>query len=244
MKLLEKAWPSLRHALWWLAYQWFYDLSWFVGRGTAPVISHITVEGGENIPRKGAMLFTANHMSQWDILYTHNLLPRPGYWMTKREYFDVPFFGGWAKLFGAFPIERGKYDREALQTTINLLKRGEIVIIFPEGTRSKNFQLGEGHSGAALIAWRADALIVPIALSGTEKISRKKEYGPDGKKLKPEVTVRVGQPYRLPRTGPDGKRPGLDEMNTLMMSKIAELLPPKYQGRYAEAVRKPGKFTG
>lgn len=233
MKFWEKAWKPVKYAGWWLLHEWFYDLAWFVDRIFAPVLAKPEFYGMENIPRKGAVLFTANHLSQWDIFFMHYLLPRAGYWMTKREHFKVFFFGGWARLFGAFPVSRGAYNREALQFSVEVLKRGDVLIIFPEGHRAPEYRMMPGHSGAALIAAKADALIVPVGFSGTEKISRKKEYGPDGKKIKPRVFVRVGQPYRLPRNNESGHHHDLEELNDLMMSKIAELLPPEYQGYYA-----------
>lgn len=235
MSLWEKALKRLKYAGWWLLHEWFYDLAWFVDRIFAPVLAKPEFYGRENIPHKGALLFTANHLSQWDIFFMHYLLPRPGYWMTKKEYFRVFFFGGWARLFGAFPVSRGAYNRETLQFSVNLLKKGELVIIFPEGHRATDYQMMEGHSGAALVAAKAGALIVPVGFAGTEKISRRKEYGPDGKKIKPQVIVRVGQPYRLPREDETGRRLDLDELSDIMMSKIAELLPPEYQGFYAPA---------
>lgn len=235
MKFWQQARKSLKHAGWWLLHEWFYDLAWFVDRIFAPVLSKPEFYGRENIPRTGAVLFTANHLSQWDIFFMHYLLPRPGFWMTKKEHFEVPIFGGWARIFGAFPVERGAYNREALQFSVDKIKNGHLVIIFPEGHRSSDFQTGPGHSGAALVAARADALIVPVGFSGTEKISRRKEYDAKGKKIKPRVVVRVGQPYRLPREDKNGRRLDLDELSDIMMSKIAELLPPEYQGHYAPA---------
>ncbi len=233
MSLWQKTWKQLGHTGWWLLHEWFYDLAWFVNRIFAPILSKPEFYGLENIPRKGAVLFTANHLSQWDIFFMHYLLPRPAFWMTKREHFQVPIFGGWARIFGAFPVERGAYNRDALNFSINLIEKGQLLVIFPEGHRSADFQMGPGHSGAALVASRANALIVPVGFAGTEKISRRKEYDASGKKIKPRVVVRVGKAYRLPRQDEAGQRLELDELSDLMMSKIAELLPPEYQGYYA-----------
>lgn len=235
MSLGGKTWKTVKHAGWWLLHEWFYDLAWFVDRIFAPVLAKPEFYGLENIPRKGAVIFTANHLSQWDIFFMHYLLPRAAFWMTKREHFQVFFFGGWARLFGAYPVSRGAYNREALQFSVDLLKKGQIVVIFPEGHRASDFQMGEGHSGAALIAAKAEALIVPVGFAGTEKISRRKEYGPDGKKIKPRVIIRVGQPYQLPRNDETGHHQDLEELSDFMMGKIAELLPPEYQGFYAPA---------
>jgi 1-acyl-sn-glycerol-3-phosphate acyltransferase len=235
MSLWQKAWKRVRHAGWWLLHEWFYDLGWFINRVFAKTFSKPEFYGLENVPRKGAVLFTGNHMSQWDIFFMHYILPRAAYWMTKREHFEVPVFGGWARLYGAYPVERGAYNREALNFSVKILEEGHLLVIFPEGHRSSDFQMGPGHSGAALVALRANALIVPVAFTGTEKISRRKEYDEHGKKIKPRVVVRVGEPYRLPRHDESGQRLDLDELGDLMMSKIAELLPPEYRGYYTPA---------
>lgn len=237
MSLLERAWNRSRlkaagHAGWWLLHEWFYDLAWFVNRIFAPVLARPEFYGRENIPHKGALLFTANHLSQWDIFFMHYLLPRPAFWMTKREHFEVPVFGGWARIFGAFPVERGAYNRDALNFSIKVLERGDLLVIFPEGHRASDYRMGPGHTGAALVASRAEALVVPVGFTGTEKISRRKEYDAKGRKIKPRVVVRVGQPYRLPHKDASGQKLDLDELSDLMMSKIAELLPPEYQGYY------------
>ncbi|HEX2914559.1 MAG TPA: lysophospholipid acyltransferase family protein [Chloroflexia bacterium] len=229
---LMKIWKVFSFVVWWLLHEWLFDLGYFVGRILVVLVSKPKVYGRENIPREGGVIITCNHLSQWDLVFMHNLLERPAFYMTKKEFLDIIFIGGLVRLLGAFPVNRGKYDREALQFSIKLLKDGKQLIIFPEGTRSKTFTLAEGHSGAALIALQADALIVPVAISGSEKISRKKEYGPNGKKIKPEVVVRVGQPYHLPQPE-KGKKQNLEELGDLMMTRIAEMLPAEYQGAYS-----------
>ena len=230
-----KIWQRFSYVVWWLCHEWLYDLAWFVGRIMSPFVAQVEVHGADKVPRKGPVIMTANHMSQWDIFFTHNLMPRPGFFMTKREYFEVPFLGGLVRLLGAFPVTRGKYDRQALQFALDLLRRGQQLVVYPEGTRSKDYQLHLIHNGAALLACRTGAQIVPIAFAGTEKISRNPSYGPDGKKLKPHVIIRVGDPYYLPRSDEHGRRQNLDDLSDFMMSKIAELLPPEYQGEYAPA---------
>jgi 1-acyl-sn-glycerol-3-phosphate acyltransferase len=101
--------------------------------------------------------------------------------------------------------------------------------IFPEGTRSKIQQLAEGHNGAALIALSSDAWIVPVGITGTEFIARKRS----GFFARPKVVVRVGKPYKLSRTDENGKKRSIEELTDLMMGKVAELLPPSYQGVYS-----------
>ncbi len=235
MKQLEKLWKAFCYAVWWICHEWLFDLGFYVAPVVGWLASRWKIEGREKIPLKGGVVLTVNHLSQWDLTFIYNLMPRSGFFMTKHEYFDVPFLGGFVKLLGAFPVNRGKYDRQALQHAIDLLKAGKLLIVFPEGTRSKNGELHAGHSGAALLAAQAGATVVPVAITGTEKITRLKEYGPDGKKIKPRVLVKVGEPYKLPETDEQGKRPSLEDQTDLMMGKIAELLPPEYQGEYAPA---------
>lgn len=226
--MLKKLWAGLNYVWWWFCHEWLFDLGYFVGRTLAIMYSRAQVEGRSNMPRQGGVMITPNHLSNWDLVYIHNLLDRPAFYMTKREYFDFFFVGGLVKLIGAFPVSRGKADREALKTAIGLLKKGEQVIIFPEGTRSKAFALQEGHSGAALIAEQSQTLIVPVAIYGTEKISNKERKTGS----RPPVRVRVGQPYVLPRFL-NGKKLSLEEQTEFMMQQIAKLLPPEYQGYYS-----------
>lgn len=235
MKLFEKIWQKIKHAIWWVCHEFLYYLGWIVGPTVAFIISKPEMKGKEKIPRSGGVILTMNHLSNWDLVYIYYLMPRSSYFMTKREYFEFPFVGGLVRFLGAFPVSRGKYDRQAIQYAVDLLNQGKQVVVFPEGTRSKTSDLQEGHSGAALIAAQSGATIVPIAITGTEKISRRKEYGPNGKKIKPVVKVQVGEPYRLPNLDSKIKRENLEEQSDLMMGKIAELLPPQYQGVYTPA---------
>ncbi len=97
--------------------------------------------------------------------------------MAKEELFKIPVFGWVIKKFKAFPVKRGNADRAAIRFAINLLEKGEILGIFPEGTRSKTGQLGEIGQGAALIIAKSGAAVVPTALIGTDKIFSIKKEG-------------------------------------------------------------------
>jgi 1-acyl-sn-glycerol-3-phosphate acyltransferase len=232
-KLLFKVWSKISYAVWWLCHEWIYDLGWFVAPVVAFIVSDLEVHGREKIPKRGGVLLTMNHLSQWDLIFMHCIMGRPSFFMTKAEFFDFFFVGGLVRLLGAYPVKRGKYNRQALQYSIKLLKEGKQVILFPEGHRAPTFQLQEGHAGAALIAKQADALIVPIAITGSEKISRNKQYGPNGRKIRPKVVMQVGEPYHLPGANDKTHRQSSEELRDLMMGKIAEMLPPEYQGVYA-----------
>jgi 1-acyl-sn-glycerol-3-phosphate acyltransferase len=220
---------KLKGWLWILVHEYTFDMGFFISRAMGFVISRYQIVGGENIPRSGGVLITANHLSQWDLIMIHIALHRRAYYMSKTEYFETPLLGGLSRVWGAFGVKRGKADREALRFAIERLRAGEQVVIFPEGTRSATFSLQKAHGGAALIAAQAESLIVPFAIAGTEKRSR----NPEAKwRKRPPVIVRVGQPYLLPKTI-EGKRLTTDAQADFIMTKIAELLPLEYRGYYA-----------
>ncbi len=209
-----------------------------VGRVLMWWVSIFRVKGPGRVPRKGGVMLTSNHLSQWDLVVIHNLLPRSFYTMAKVEFFEYFFVGGLVRFIGAFPVNRGKADRQSLNYAVDLLKRGKLLMIFPEGHRSDNYALQEAHKGAALIALQADALIVPVGIAGTQLVSREKDWKnglPFWKRRRP-VTVTVGEPYRLPQPGP-GERTDLDEATDIIMGKIADLLPPEYKGEYSAEKR-------
>lgn len=156
---------------------------------------------------------------------------RPFHYMGKIELFKIPIAGGLCRALGAFPVERGKADRQAIQNAISYLKEGSIVGICPEGHRSPNQQLQVGLNGAALLAVSAppETLIVPVAVWGTEYMWQKRK-GPFFL-YRPKTYVRIGQPYQIKRNE-NGKHGDLDEITETMMLKIAELLPEEYRGAY------------
>jgi 1-acyl-sn-glycerol-3-phosphate acyltransferase len=228
--LWNKVRAKIAYSVWWICHEWLFDLGWFVGRVLVWIVSDCTVIGRENIPRrKVGVLMTINHLSMWDLPFVHNLMYRSFFTMAKAEFFNAFFVGGLVRFIGTFPVKRGKPDRKALQYAIDLLKKGETVVMFPEGHRSDNFALGEGHAGAALVAINSDALIIPVGIYGTENIIRKRK----GFFARPKVVVTVGKPYKLSRISPEGKKLGLEELIAQMMQKIAEQLPPEYHGLYS-----------
>ncbi|WJW69695.1 1-acyl-sn-glycerol-3-phosphate acyltransferase [Candidatus Chlorohelix allophototropha] len=225
-------WQRIKYPAQKISHQLLYYFNWLLKFLVVFVVSDCTVIGRENMPRqKTGVLVTINHMSMWDLPFAQNIMPRPYFTMTKIEFLNLPFIGGLVRLMGAYPVRRGKPDRQALQFSTELLKKGELVLLYPEGHRSDDYQLIEGHSGAALIAISSEALVVPVAVTGTEFIVRKRR----GIFSRPKVVVRIGKPYHLSRITPDGRKASLEELTDQMMSKIAELMPPEYQGYYTPA---------
>lgn len=167
------------------------------------------VIGTEHFPKDGGILLCSNHINALDPPVVGILAPRPVHFMAKAELFNVPLLKGILPGVNAFPVKRGLSDRDALRTAIKLLKSGEVVGLFPEGTRSKDGKLGKGFSGAGFFALRGEANVVPCAIIGPYK---------PFKKLK----VVYGEPIDI---APYRERKAsADEVTEKIMEEIAELL--------------------
>jgi 1-acyl-sn-glycerol-3-phosphate acyltransferase len=242
---------GLRKVLHYLFITFRYASTFFFFKPIAWLILHLItdfrVRGRENLPDEGGFVGTWNHLSNFDAMVGTLLSPRPPLVMTKYEYFKTPILGGVAMLLGGFPVKRGTADRQAVKTSLAVVKRKQILGIYPEGTRSKTFQLQDPQPGAAMIAASSDARVLPLAISGTENIMRRKKFG---FLQRPRVEVAIGPAYNLketatafalahdlPPTGKRGKHDDLDFLSDVMMLKIAEQLPPAYRGHFTpEAV--------
>ncbi|MBN3547826.1 lysophospholipid acyltransferase family protein [Fictibacillus barbaricus] len=125
--------------------------------------------GAENMPKTGGVLLCTNHIHNYDPPLVGVASPREVHFMAKAELFSVPVLKYIMPMINAFPVKRGMSDKTALKTGMNLLKEGKVVGLFPEGTRSKNGEIGEGLAGAGFFALKSDAHIVPCAIVGEYK---------------------------------------------------------------------------
>lgn len=124
------------------------------------------VIGREHIPKEGPVILCANHISLWDPPLLGSGIDRMVNFMAKEELFRIPVLSFLITKFGAFPVKRGAGDRAAIRATLKLLEDGKILGIFPEGTRSKTGELGEGMHGVALFALKSQAQVIPVAIVG------------------------------------------------------------------------------
>jgi len=148
--------------------------------------------GREHLPRRGPVLLAANHRSFLDPFVIATLVRRPVYYMAKRELFEKPWQARLLNSLGAFPVDRGAGDGEAIATARDILRRGDCVVVFPEGTRTRSGPLGEPHRGIGRLALETGAPVAPVAVIGTEHVRR-------GWIVRPRaVRVRVGMPLRFP----------------------------------------------
>ncbi|MED4581435.1 lysophospholipid acyltransferase family protein [Brevibacillus choshinensis] len=130
------------------------------------------VIGREHIPKEGPVILCANHISLWDPPLLGSGIERMVNFMAKEELFRIPVIGFLITKFGAFPVKRGAGDRAAIRTTLKLLEEGKIFGIFPEGTRSKTGEVGEGMPGVAMFALKSQALVIPVAIIGPYRLFR------------------------------------------------------------------------
>ncbi len=149
--------------------------------------------GREHLPRRGPLLLASNHRSFLDPFVIGTLVRRPVYYMAKRELFEKRWQAWVLNALGAFPVDRGTGDREAMETARMILERGDCVVVFPEGTRVRPGPLGDPRRGVGRLALETGALVAPVAVIGTEDVRR-------GWRIRPrKVRLRVGRPLRFPR---------------------------------------------
>jgi len=158
------------------------------------------VTGREHIPRKGAAILASNHISYLDPPLLGSAIWRPAWFMAKAELFEKPAMAWLCRGLHAYPIRRGAADRAALKHTFALLAQGDMVALFPEGTRSETGELMAPELGVGMLALRSGVPVIPIAIAGTN------EMLPHGAKmLRPaRIRVRIGRPIQFP--APEEKR--------------------------------------
>ncbi|MDQ0976139.1 1-acyl-sn-glycerol-3-phosphate acyltransferase [Neobacillus niacini] len=147
----------------------FYSFARSVVAGVFKPWYRIEVSGLEYFPKEGGVLLCTNHIHNFDPLVVGITAPRPVHFMAKEELFKVPVLGNIVRKCNAFPVKRGKGDRESLRAGLKVLKDGNVFGLFPEGTRSKTGEIGKGLSGAGFFALRSEADVVPCAIIGPYK---------------------------------------------------------------------------
>jgi len=201
---------------------------------TTLVTMRATVRGMENFPKKGPALVVINHLGDADAVLVGASVPRPIDGMGKIELSEHRLVGPLFRAYGIIYIHRGRPDRKAIRAALDGLAEGRIIAMAPEGRQSVEGKLEEGTDGAAFLAMKTGALIVPVAMTGTEneKIYDRKWW------QRAPVTLTVGKPFKLqdqadravPKRLRDHKM--LQEGTGQIMEALASLLPESYLGNY------------
>ena len=169
---------------------WFYDIV----RGSSAVFMHtlfrMTAEGVENVPAEGGVVLAPMHRSYVDTLAVGvPIKPRRFRAMAKYELFLVPLLGKVIAFGGGFPVKRAVQDMEAYETAVRLLREGEVLLVFPEGTRNRDGN-ARPQLGAARLAIEAGAAMVPVSIAGSESI----RFVPP---RLPKIRLYYGEPIQL-----------------------------------------------
>jgi 1-acyl-sn-glycerol-3-phosphate acyltransferase len=188
------------------------------------------VRGKQNVPRKGPVIVIANHLSNADPPLLSASIPRHIVFMAKEELFGWHPFSPFVRSFGAIRVRKNMADRRALTQARLALSKGMALGMFPEGRRSRDLTLQPAYPGTALLALNTSATILPVAITGTEKIKGL------GWLLRPRIEVNIGQPFTLDSDPAQDHKQQILQGTETIMSHIAELLPTEYRGKYGGEV--------
>lgn len=136
------------------------------------IVNRIEVHGSENVPAAGPVILASNHISNWDPMVVGSSVRRKVNFIAKEELFKIPLIGLLLKAWGAMPVKRGRGDREAISKSLEILRSDQVLGIFIEGRRNKSNpeQMGKPQPGAAMLAVKTGAPVVPMLVKNTRRI--------------------------------------------------------------------------
>lgn len=179
------------------------------------IVYRSKIIGEENIPTSGGAIIASNHVSLFDPPVVGTAFTRPVHFMAKEELFAIPLLGEIFRKLKAFPVRRATADRTAIRHAINLLENGELLGLFPEGTRSLTGKLGKPETGLAMIALKSGVPIVPTAVIGTNKVCKNGQ-------LFPRFIVKFGNPITVTKGKADKET--MEDLSNQVMKEISLLL--------------------
>ena len=183
-----------------------------------------------NVPTQGPLIIYTNHVNilEIPIIYTH-LQPRHVHGLMLAERWNIPILNFALDVTETIPLQRGEADIDAIHQSLEFLKKGDMLVIAPEGTRSHDGILQPAHPGVVVLALHSGAPLIPVVFYGaenyTENLSRLKRT---------DFHIRVGRPFHLDAGGEKVTRQVREKMMGEMMYQLASLLPEQYRGVYEE----------
>ena len=218
--------------------QWFFPFCNTAFRGTLAMFADIEVQHRERLKIDGPVIYVSNHLANLDPPIVASLLPRRAFFLAKQELFNNPLFTFLLKGWGAYPVSRYSADVGALRWARSMLAQKQAVVMFPEGTRSRNLEgLKKAHIGTALLAAQSSATLVPIGMYGTDNLQNiLKVLMPIAK-----IRVSVGEPFKVSTDISD--RAALEHATEEIMTRVAINLPPQRRGIFADKVSNSFELT-
>jgi len=169
--------------------------------------------GRDNIPQKDSFIMVSNHGSLLDPPLLGHALGRNISFMAKAELFKIPFLGFIIKACGAYPVKRGMADKNTIKTACERLSNDNSIGIFIDGTRQKNGRVNKPKQGAALLAFKNQKLLLPVAIVNSHRLIRFKFCIP----LFSKIVIKVGKPFQPPQSS------SRDDLNSVTMSLQDEI---------------------
>ena len=199
------------------------------------LVAKVEIIHKENLRESGSYAFATNHLGILDALLAYYVLERWDFFIPVAEKWEEYAFLRWlGKHLNIIFIDRFNPDIRALRLILRRMDKGQVLIIAPEGTRSRAETMAEGKPGVSYLASKSQFPVIPVALAGTED----RVFFGNLKRLKrTKVTVTIGEAFTLPPLPKKNKDEALKEYTDEIMCKIAVMLPEKYRGFYAEHPR-------
>ena len=216
------------------SYPGFLYVVYYIIIGTVRLLTRlllaVRVTGAADFPRTGPVLVAANHLSYFDIPLLVIFMPRPPIFVAKQEVTNFPLVGWLLHQIGTVSLRRGQSDRRAIRHSLAVLENDDVLLIFPEGTRSRRPGLLPGLPGVGLLARRSGVPLVNAAITGTERLTLRSFF-------RCGLTLTIGSPLALEALTPNGRRATAAEITDALMQQLAALMPPEYRGHYADVER-------
>lgn len=204
-------------------------------RGLTRVLARLFIKaqitGLENIPASGGVLVVCNHLGDADLPLGLAFSPRLPDIFTKADLYDYPLLGRALEAYGVIWVHRGQPDRRALRAGIQGLAEGRMIVIAPEGRESLTGALEEGTPGAAYLALKANAPVIPLTFTGTEN---RHIYANLKRLRRSQVTITVGAPFELEKAA--DWRAAVEKGTQRIMQALAAQLPAQYRGVYCNSI--------
>jgi 1-acyl-sn-glycerol-3-phosphate acyltransferase len=212
-----------------------YRFSCFLARLVVRLVTRLEVQGLDNLPALGSYMVASNHLGRLDPAIAYCILDRKDIIMLVAEkYREIPLVPWLVKQLDGIWVDRFNADMGAVRRALTRLRKGGVLVLAPEGTRSKTGSLVQGWAGAGYMAAKAGVPIVPVALVGTEDKVVKANLR---KFRRSTVLARAGEPFTLPAMDGKDRDDALKAYTDEIMCRIAALLPPAYRGVYSDHPR-------